>query len=265
MKFLSVAAAFLYAVSAQETADEALIVGGVPTEPGRYPWMVGMLNSQRSSPYCGATLVAADVVMSAAHCPEPNVVQIGCHEVGSSDCEYVNVKSSVIPRDYISRPVPIRDFRIIYLETSSRNTPIKSVADSSWSSLRVGSDITTIGFGTTSAGGSVSRRLLETTVQYVSNDECEEAYAKAGAPIDDSMICGAVNGGGKDACQGDSGGPLIIKCDNGKDTLIGVVSWGIGCADADFPGVYGRMDHSDKIGFTSGLNLAANTVGNPCA
>jgi len=50
------------------------------------------------------------------------------------------------------------------------------------------------------------------------------------------MICAAVPGGGKDACQGDSGGPLVV---NG--TLVGIVSWGIGCAEADYPGVYSNV------------------------
>lgn len=266
MKFLSVAAAFLYTVSAQTAEEEALIVGGTPTEPGRYPWMVGMLNSQTSSPYCGATLVAPNLVMSAAHCPEPRVVQIGCHQVGASDCEYIGVASSEIPPIYKSRPVPDYDFRMIRLTGNSKNTPIASVADARWAEgptgLAVGSPITTIGFGTTSSGGSVSRRLLEVTVDYVADAVCDDAYD---GRITESMICGGVNGGGKDACQGDSGGPLIVKCPNGEDTLIGVVSWGYGCADARYPGVYGRMDNSDSIGFTSSFNFASKDPTNPCA
>ena len=75
-------------------------------------------------------------------------------------------------------------------------------------------------------------------VPAITNSECTSAY---GSGITDSMVCAGYPGeGGKDACQGDSGGPFV--CANGtKSVIAGVVSWGYGCAEAQYPGVYARV------------------------
>jgi hypothetical protein len=72
----------------------------------------------------------------------------------------------------------------------------------------------------------------------------------------DQMLCaGRIGPGGVvvDACQGDSGGPLARVVDTGAapvpadaDALIGIVSFGRGCADPGFPGIYTRLTESDN-------------------
>lgn len=62
--------------------------------------------------------------------------------------------------------------------------------------------------------------------------------------LPDNMLCAGVLEGGSDSCQGDSGGPLIAADtvhNNGAATLVGVVSWGRGCALPQYPGLYAKV------------------------
>jgi len=81
--------------------------------------------------------------------------------------------------------------------------------------------------------------LQEVNVTIITNDVCKSApsrfYKKS---ISEAMLCASAPG--KDSCQGDSGGPLTVV-ENGRETLVGVVSWGQGCALPKFPGVYARV------------------------
>jgi len=103
-------------------------------------------------------------------------------------------------------------------------------------------ELTVMGWGTTSSGGSASSILLEVDVDSLTNAECKTKYGSSS--ITDDMICAGrtANGVTYDSCQGDSGGPIIEKS-SGKQ--VGVVSWGAGCADPNKPGVYSRV--SDQL------------------
>merc|ERR1712037_618482 len=102
---------------------------------------------------------------------------------------------------------------------------------------RNGMGICTVsGWGTTSEGGSLARVLQKVDVPVVSDEHCRDSYGQS--DITESMICAGLDQGGKDSCQGDSGGPFM--CGN---QLSGVVSWGYGCAEAGYPGVYTQTSY----------------------
>ncbi|HEX5659565.1 MAG TPA: serine protease [Polyangiales bacterium] len=58
--------------------------------------------------------------------------------------------------------------------------------------------------------------------------------------VTDDMICAGTLQGGRDTCYGDSGGPLVVPV-FGLPVLVGVTSWGVGCAAPGYYGVYTRV------------------------
>merc|ERR1712154_396063 len=75
------------------------------------------------------------------------------------------------------------------------------------------------------------------TVRTMSTEKCREKYGESS--ISEHMLC--ASNPGKDSCWGDSGGPLAVLGQDGSYRIIGVVSWGFGCALPKYPGVYTRV------------------------
>lgn len=91
--------------------------------------------------------------------------------------------------------------------------------------------------------GPLPSVLQEVSVPVINNSVCESMYRSAGyiEHIPHIFICAGWRRGGFDSCEGDSGGPMVIQREDKRFLLAGVISWGIGCAEPNQPGVYTRI------------------------
>ncbi|MFF1603569.1 S1 family peptidase [Streptomyces mirabilis] len=213
------------------------IVGGTTTTTTAYPFMMQITDASQNQ-FCGGTLVAANKVVTAAHCmvgeTTSSVRVIGGRTYLNGTNGTVSKVSKIwINPDYTDATNG-DDVAVLTLSTSMSYTPASYVASTDTSVYATGAIARIIGWGTTSESGSSSNQLRTATVPIVSNTSCAGSYGSDFVASD--MVCAGYTNGGTDTCQGDSGGPLLIG-----GVLAGITSWGNGCAEAGYPGVYTRL------------------------
>merc|ERR1711899_254594 len=228
-----------------------LITGGHETQKNEYPFMAALLRvsswSNRPTQICGGSLIDESHILTAAHCIEglrtSDVnslrVYLGAHDIKSSTevrSEH-RVMRIIKHKDFDTRTL-VNDIAILTLETPARiSDTIQTICLPNYDATHVGEKLTVAGWGTLSEGGLQPNKLHEVDVKVLSNARCKQKYDHIiPGTIVPTMICAADNPG-KDACSGDSGGPLFTKR-NGYIVQEGIVSWGVGCARSDSPGVY---------------------------
>ncbi|XP_044730887.1 trypsin-1-like [Chrysoperla carnea] len=213
------------------------IVGGVDATIEQYPYQVS-LQTPSGSHFCGGSVISPSVVLTAAHCvqgssPSSLTVRAGSTTRGSGGV-VVAVKRIHVHEKYDSKKV---DFDVAVLElsqsltTSNKIKPVKLPEASEY--LRAGESSVASGWGALKQGGGAPTTLQAVKLPILDQGVCNNAY---GGGITDRMICAGSLAGGIDSCQGDSGGPLVS---NSKQH--GIVSWGNGCAQKNYPGVYTRV------------------------
>ncbi|XP_031636234.1 trypsin alpha-like [Contarinia nasturtii] len=215
------------------------IVGGTATKIERVPWQLSLRIYGKHR--CGASIISENRALSAAHCYRPQYENIKDLSVlAGSTLRFGDVGSLIIGLDkYIQHPnfnnsTLQNDIAVIWLQRkltfSPKIRPVNLPRQNQ--SLLFGSTVLISGWGYLEAGNalSVADLLQYTSITVLDNKICQMAYQEW---FREGMFCSGVKDMSRDACQGDSGGPLTT---NGIQ--IGIISWGVSCADKRYPGVY---------------------------
>ncbi|CAK9821367.1 unnamed protein product [Anthophora retusa] len=228
------------------TNTQKRIVGGIETQVNQYPWMALMMFRGRF--YCGGSVISSRYVLTAAHCVDrfdPNLITVLILEHDRNSTTETETQmfkvDSVIKHSGYSTFNYNNDIALVKLKDSIRfEGKMRPVCLPERAKTFAGLDGIVTGWGAIEESGSISQTLQEVTVPILTNAECRASKYPA-RKITDNMLCAGSKEGSKDSCQGDSGGPLHIVNGDTYD-VVGVVSWGEGCAKPGYPGVYSRVN-----------------------
>ncbi|XP_068240018.1 ovochymase-2-like [Palaemon carinicauda] len=217
----------------------ARIVGGVRSSLDKWPWLVS-LRSFPNKIFCGGSILTSRHILTSAHCMKPYrnllfliFVVAGGESIFFGQRAYIQ-RVHLHPQYQKEAPF-YADVAVLLLtgdlEFNTETSPI-CLPPPGWVPT-TGQDVTVVGWGRMWENGLSAWFLQEVIVNVVETTKCQEVFGNDWAS---GMICAGAPG--KDACQGDSGGPLLLQDEEGRWVLVGLVSFGLGCARDEIPGVY---------------------------
>ena len=244
----------------QMRGPDSRIINGIPAAPGRWPFAVAFAEPSdggKLTQYCGGSVISDRWILTAAHClvAKTDKVILGRSNLTGGDGEVIGIVE-VIQHPSYNKDAHDSDVALVRLERATRQKPVALARDG----FSPPKTATAIGWGLMQEKGTPSDRLLQIDIPVIDNNTCASLYKASGTAITANMVCaGAI---GMDTCQGDSGGPLsVVNPDTGADVVVGVVSFGIGCARPGYLGVYSRVSRFAKwIETKTGVKPGAKTA-----
>jgi secreted trypsin-like serine protease len=247
-----------------KSSAQPRIVNGSEASISQYPWQAALVDSPAAAPgmnahqrqFCGGSLVTSRIVITAAHCvygmsPGSVDVVLGRTQLSNASegteipVQALSYRSNYNhPPEFSSTP-PRFDVGYVVLAQPSAQTRIQIAGPSEAGLWTPGATEDISGWGCTSEpnfllGCSTSDKLLRASVPVIADSTCGSGSVYGGDFDSATMVCAGYLSGGTDTCNGDSGGPLQAPVAGGY-RLVGLTSWGDGCAEANAPGVYARV------------------------
>ncbi|CAK8680120.1 unnamed protein product [Clavelina lepadiformis] len=231
------------------------IIGGNKAVNGSWPWQAMLVDASDKRSFCGGSIIDERFVLTAAHCvqnlfgPASLIVYLGRHSYQDYDEGESFVVESITMHPAYDENNLQNDIALLKLQDAiSFTTSMKKVCYPTSNDTSIdpsaGKTCIVTGWGNISpAEGSfvAPETLYQARVPIVDLDRCRDLYSSSHQVIESQVCAGFVDVGSVDTCQGDSGGPLVCLIDESTWFQIGITSFGIGCAQPGYPGVYTRL------------------------
>ncbi|CAH4035081.1 chymotrypsin-2-like [Pieris brassicae] len=237
-------------VNISEAIDgDSRIIGGKAATPGMAKYQVSIRGHKGKEEWhtCGGSIINQQYILTAAHCivgKQANDLSIvvGSHQIKSSGDHYKIKK--LVPHENFSKASGKNDVGVLQVEGNIQFNNNVQPVELFKQTVPVGKKCLLTGWGKVNLKKNIYPNNLQMLYfQTISNNECTQklhrrASFRPGLPINNGQVC-AKRPNNQGTCHGDSGGPLVIEEGN-KFLQIGVVSWGIPCAE-DFPDVFASV------------------------
>lgn len=224
------------ALAAPTASADERIVGGHDIDIDEAPWTLSL--QYGGSHYCGAVLVGRRVALTAAHCTDGVPVAAMSVRAGSSVHAangHTRAVTRVVQHPRYDDRTTDYDVSVLRLSADLPYSADLSPVRVATGEPAAGTLARVSGWGNLTEAGPAPLHLRAVDVPVVGRATCRGSY---GDGVTTRMLCAGYQQGRKDSCQGDSGGPLTV----GR-RLVGLVSWGHGCARPNLYGVYTNVAH----------------------
>ncbi|KAH8289948.1 hypothetical protein KR018_008938, partial [Drosophila ironensis] len=215
------------------------IIYGEAVAIAQAPWQVSIQDWYGH--FCGGSVHSPSIILTAAHCVSGYSIEHLSVRVGSSYTDFggfiVGV-SLIASHEYYDDYTFNNDVALLLLDESLDLMAYYEIGSIELAKEMPpkGSNASVTGWGLTENGGvPESLQYLETKILDI--EQCRKLYS--GYSITRNMLCATARDRG--TCQGDSGGALVVD-----SRQVGIVSWGVGCADPQYPAVYTSVPALNK-------------------